>query len=140
MRRRVVPCVCAHHALGGVPDAIPVYAIDGDTPLAYNPLHLIETTVFTRQVQSMLSPEEYRALQLSLIARPDAGPIIRGTGGLRKLRWRLLGRGKRGGIRVIYYWRVVPEQILLIYLYPKNVQANLTPAQLRALRRLVPEN
>ena len=73
----MVPCVCAHHALGGVPGAIAVYAIDGDAPVAYNPLRLIETTVFTRQVQSMLSPEWYRAPQLSLIARPDSRPVAR---------------------------------------------------------------
>ena len=60
-----------------------------------------------------------------------------GSGGLRKLRWRLPGRGKRGGARLIYYWNRAAERVYLLFLYPKNVQADLTPAQLRVLRALV---
>lgn len=100
-------------------------------------MELIETSIFTKQVQAALSEEEYRAFQLYLILRPDAGPIIPGSGGLRKVRWRLAGRGKRGGARVIYYWRTAQDQLILLFLYPKNAQAALTPSQVKALRTLV---
>lgn len=100
-------------------------------------MELIETSLFTKQVQASLSEGEYRLLQLHLVARPDAGDLIPGTGGLRKLRWRLLGRGKRGGSRIIYYWRSAADQIFLLFLYPKNVRSNLSPGELRALRRLI---
>jgi hypothetical protein len=64
---------------------------------------IIETPVFTRQVQAFRSDEEYRQLQSELIVRPDAGFIIPGSGGLRKVRWGYRGHGKRDGTRVIYY-------------------------------------
>ena len=98
---------------------------------------LIETSVFTKQVQASLSEREYRLLQLHLVMQPDAGELIRGTGGLRKLRWRLPGGGKRGGARIIYYWRSTADQIFLLFLYPKNVRSTLSPGELRALRKLV---
>ena len=66
-------------------------------------MELIETAVFTKQVHATLSDEQYRQLQLYLILRPDAGDLIPASGGLRKVRWQLPGRGKRGGARVIYY-------------------------------------
>lgn len=98
---------------------------------------IIETSVFTSQVQKLLSDDEYRQLQSELVTRPDAGAVIRGSGGLRKVRWSAQGRGKRGGARVIYYWAVGQEQILLLLIYPKNVQDDLTQAQLRLLRQIV---
>jgi len=64
---------------------------------------IIETPIFTRKNQAILSDEEYRLLQVQLINKPDSGKIIRGSGGLRKLRWSASGHGERGGIRVIYY-------------------------------------
>ncbi len=91
-------------------------------------------------LQAALSNEEYRALQLHLILRPDVGDVIPKSGGLRKLRWRMTGRGKRGGARVIYYWRSAAGLIFLLYLYPKNVRSNLTSAELRALRKLVTDD
>ena len=69
-----------------------------------------ETSVFTRQVQRLLDQESYRLLQLRLVAEPNAGKLIRGTGGLRKIRWEATGRGKRGGVRVIYQDDLTPEQ------------------------------
>ena len=98
---------------------------------------IVETSVFTRQVQKILTDEEYRALQMALIARPDMGKVIRGSGGIRKVRWSTRGRGKRGGVRVIYYWAVVREQLLMLFIYPKTKQSDLTREQLKTLRRIV---
>ncbi len=67
-------------------------------------MRFVETPVFTRAVTALLDEEQYRALQLALALRPEQGDVIRGSGGLRKLRWGLAGRGKRGGARVIYHW------------------------------------
>ena len=100
-------------------------------------MELIETPIFTRQVQDQLPAEEYRLLQLHLVQRPDAGSIIPGSGGLRKLRWRLPGRGKRGGARIIYYWKRAPGRLFLQFLYAKNVRSDLSRAQLRVLRELI---
>ena len=98
---------------------------------------IVETTVFMRQVQKLLSDEEYRQLQIELIVRPDKGVIIQGSGGLRKARWRLRGQGKRGGLRVIYFWAVEQDRLLMLLMYPKNIQGDLTPAQLKTLRQAV---
>jgi mRNA-degrading endonuclease RelE of RelBE toxin-antitoxin system len=68
----------------------------------------------------LLSDEEYRTLQLHLAAHPNSGAVIKGTGGLRKLRWSVAGRGKRGGARIIYYWAVSDNTILMLYGFPKN--------------------
>jgi hypothetical protein len=98
---------------------------------------IIETPIFTRRIQVILSNEEYRLLQIHLINRPDSGKIIRGTGGLRKLRWSAAGHGKRGGIRVIYYWFVSTDTLLLLFAYSKSEQDELTPDQLRQLKKVV---
>lgn len=72
-----------------------------------------------------------------MVYRPDMGDLIQGSGGLRKIRWKLEGRGKSGGVRVIYYWVTGDNQIRLIYAYLKNKQEDLTVAQLDALRKIV---
>ena len=100
---------------------------------------IIETPIFTRRVQDILSDDEYRLLQAQLVQRPDAGKIIPGSGGLRKLCWSASGRGKRGGARVIYYWFVSDEVILMLFAFPKNERADLTPDQLKQLKKLVEE-
>lgn len=102
-------------------------------------MRLIETPVFTRAVVALLEDEEYRSLQLALLQRPELGAAIPRSGGLRKMRWALPGRGKRGGLRVIYFWDEPTETFYMLYAYPKNEQENLTAQQLRVLSRLVRE-
>ena len=99
----------------------------------------IETSIFTRQVLDLLTDEEYRELQKVLVNRPNAGSLIVGSGGLRKIRWAKQGRGKRGGVRVIYYWAVSSEQILMLFIYPKNERDDLTPTQIKMLKQIVEE-
>lgn len=100
-------------------------------------MQFIETSVFTRQVTAILTDDEYGQLQMTLFARPDMGVIIPHSGGLRKVRWSMSGRGKRGGVRVIYYWVVAEDQILMLFIYPKNEKDDLTPQQLKVLREIV---
>lgn len=102
-------------------------------------LWLVETAVFTEEITRLLSDEGYRALQLSLILRPDRGRLIPGSGGLRKLRWPEPGRGRRGGLRVIYCWDARAERIYFLWVYRKSRQEDLTPRQLRVVRRLAEE-
>ena len=83
-------------------------------------LTFVETKLFTSLVGQYLSDEEYAALQQALTAHPDAGAVIRGSGGVRKLRWGLPGRGKRGGVRVIYYLRSRQGEAWMLTLYAKN--------------------
>jgi hypothetical protein len=98
----------------------------------------IETSVSTREIKSLLPDEEYRMLQTALMFRPDAGDIIRGGGGLRKVRWNLPGRGKRGALRVIYFWDP-PDAIYMLLPYKKTDQDDLTPEQMKFLRAMVKE-
>ena len=102
-------------------------------------MKFIETPIFTKDVRALLSDEEYRGLQLALLLRPEQGSVIPGSGGLRKIRWRVKGRGKRVGMRVIYYWMTVEDTIFMLLLYEKSTQEDLTPAQVRVLKRLVRE-
>jgi mRNA-degrading endonuclease RelE of RelBE toxin-antitoxin system len=98
---------------------------------------IIETPIFTRKIQELISDEEYRLLQIHLVNRPDVGKIIPGSSGLRKLRWSARGRGKRGGIRVIYYWFMPQDTILLLFAYSKKEKDDLTKEQLRQLRKVI---
>ncbi len=102
-------------------------------------MRFIETPIFTRTVVEVLDDEQYRTMQLALVLRPQLGPVIRGSGGLRKLRWSLAGMGKRGGIRLISYWDEPSESFCMLYAYPKRAQKDLTARQLRTLARVVRE-
>lgn len=97
----------------------------------------IETSAFTRQWLDVFDDEELRLLQAFLMEQPEAGAVIRGGGGLRKLRWRAAGRGKRGGTRLIYYHANALSQIFLLLIYAKNQQEDLTPEQIRLARAVV---
>ena len=96
----------------------------------------IETPVFTRQVQELLSDEAYSAFQWYMALNPRAGDVIQGTGGLRKVRWSVAGGGKRGGVRVIYFHVAAQAQVRLLLIYRKGVKHDLTVAEKRTLRRL----
>jgi len=98
----------------------------------------IETSIFTREIQRLLPDESYRMLQSVLMLRPDAGSIIRGSGGLRKIRWNLPGSGKRGALRVIYFWSA-SDTIFMLFPYRKTDQEDLTSKQLKLLRKMVKE-
>ncbi len=102
-------------------------------------MRFVETPIFTNEVRRLLADDEYRALQLALLFRPEQGAVIPGSGGLRKIRWGARGTGKRGGSRVIYYWEKDPEVIYMLFLYRKSEQADLTTEQLRILKKLVQE-
>jgi hypothetical protein len=102
-------------------------------------MRFIETPVFTRAIVALLDDEAYQLLQLALLQRPTLGAVIRGSGGLRKARWSLPGQGKRGGVRVIYFWDEASETFYMLYAYPKAEQEDLTGRQLRLLSRLIRE-
>ena len=102
-------------------------------------VELIETPTFTRQITALLSNEDYGAFQSRLAANPGLGALIKGGSGIRRIRVAVGSRGKRGGARVIYYWAVRKDLILLLYAYAKNVSADLTPRQVAQLAKVVKE-
>ena len=96
----------------------------------------IETTVFTKHLSAYLTDDEYLGLQNLLLRFPETGKPVPGSGGVRKLRWGTKGRGKRGGIRVIYYLKRIDDAIWLLTLYHKNETVTL-PAHV--LKQIAPE-
>ena len=102
-------------------------------------MRFVETLIFTTVIRRLLDDDAYGALQVALLLRPEQGPLITGSGGLRKLRWGSRGRGKRGGIRVIYYWAPREAMFYMLYAYAKNEQGDLTRAQVHDLAKLVRE-
>jgi hypothetical protein len=99
---------------------------------------IVETTIFSRQIDRLIGDNEKQELLDELIRDPAHGDVIKGSGGCRKLRWAAHGRGKSGGIRVIYFWKR-PDLMYLLIAYPKNVKDNLSPAELKELTKLVKE-
>ena len=97
----------------------------------------IETSTFTKLLYDYLSEEEYVGLQSYLLQHPSAGPVVRGSGGLRKLRSALPGRGKRGSIRVIYYWKQRDDEIWMPTLYAKGEASTIPGHVLRKIGEVI---
>jgi hypothetical protein len=97
----------------------------------------IETSIFTRQIQDLISDDHLRLLQEWIVRSPVAGNLIKGSSGCRKLRWRTAATGKRGGIRVIYYWMKEYDQVLLLFAYAKSRTDDLSQAQIKILGEIV---
>lgn len=97
----------------------------------------IEIPIFTAELLTLLSDDEYREMQKVLLLEPTKGDLIRGSGGFRKMRWQQAHKGKRGGARVIYYWEKSSEKLYLIFIYKKSDQEDLTPDQVKFLKSLV---
>ena len=102
-------------------------------------MEFIETPTFTRQVTQLLSDEEYRQLQNALVEDPKCGDLIKGGGGIRKVRHAVQGRGKSGGVRAIYYWVKDRHQIYMLVVYPKSKKETLSDDETAILRELVKE-
>jgi len=102
-------------------------------------MRFVETPTFTKVITALLDDESYRGLQSALMRRPEQGPTLGGTHGARKVRWARPGAGKRGGIRVIYYWAARDAAFYMLYAYTKNEQGDLTPSQVRVLAALIRE-
>lgn len=100
-------------------------------------MEFIETTTFTKYVYIYLSEDEYLGLQRFLLVHPEAGKVVPGSGGVRKLRWAMAGRGKRGGLRVIYYFKRRDDEIWLLTIYSKSEVKNIPAHILRQIAREV---
>ena len=103
--------------------------------MTYNEIiKFIESTGFSKRVYDYLDDDEYSRLQWAMLGRPEAGAVIPNSGGIRKLRWAAAGQGKRGGLRVLYYWRPAACEIWLLAIYAKSETGNPSPVILQALR------
>jgi mRNA-degrading endonuclease RelE of RelBE toxin-antitoxin system len=98
---------------------------------------VVETPFFLRKAASLLDEGERAELVVFLGANPETGNVIPETGGVRKLRWAAQGKGKRGGVRVIYYFHSESFPLFLLTVYAKNQKATLTKAERNEFRRLV---
>jgi mRNA-degrading endonuclease RelE of RelBE toxin-antitoxin system len=99
-------------------------------------MQFVETPIFTAAVLKLLSDEEYRGFQNFLMEQPDAGDVIQETGGLRKVRWSAGSKGKRSGVRVIYFYVDSSEQFRMVLIYNKGVKDDLTMAEKRQLKAI----
>lgn len=96
-------------------------------------MEFIETSIFTRLVYSYLSDDEYLGLQVFMLKYPEAGKIVPGSGGVRKLRWAMAGKGKRGGVRIIYYFRKQESELWMLTIYGKSKIENIPAHILRQI-------
>ncbi|MBT8086213.1 MAG: type II toxin-antitoxin system RelE/ParE family toxin [Woeseia sp.] len=100
-------------------------------------MEFIETTGFSRIRENYFDDSQFNMLQLFLMDRPDAGDIVKGSGGVRKLRWGQRGQSKRGGVRVICYWITKDNQILFLTAYAKTEARDLSREAIRAMHEIV---
>lgn len=100
-------------------------------------MEFIETRIFSEEICHLSSDNEYKDLQEYLCLFPLAGDVIPGAGGIRKIRWVAKGHGKRGGMRIIYYYFLKESQIYMLLAYPKNAKDNLTVEEKKYLKQLV---
>jgi hypothetical protein len=98
---------------------------------------VVETERFLKDVEPLMSDAEREELVMFLGANPEAGKVMPETGGVRKVRWALAGRGKRGGARAVYYYHSERLPLFLLTAYPKNEKPNLSKAERSAMKRLV---
>ena len=97
-------------------------------------LTFVESPLFSKQVYDYLDDEEYAAFQVYLASAPDAGDLVKESGGIRKIRWRRKGRGKSGGVRVLYFARLQSGEIWLLLIYAKSAVDSIPGHILKALR------
>jgi mRNA-degrading endonuclease RelE of RelBE toxin-antitoxin system len=97
-------------------------------------MEFIESPLFSKLISNYLNNDEYAALQWELVLHPETGDLIPGSGGLRKMRWGSKGHGKRGGVRIIYYFKHNQGKIWLLTLYAKNEAANIPLKILRHIK------
>jgi hypothetical protein len=100
-------------------------------------MEIIETAPFARCREELFDDEQFRKLEEHLVLNPAAGALIPGGAGLRKIRWPGSGRGKRGGVRVIYYFRAKTNRLFLLFGYRKNQCEDLTRVQIKSLAKIV---
>ncbi|NUM47388.1 MAG: type II toxin-antitoxin system RelE/ParE family toxin [Anaerolineales bacterium] len=98
-------------------------------------MEFIEASAFTRYVYSYLTEDEYLGLQSFLLQFPEAGKVVPGSGGVRKIRWAITGRGKSGGVRVIYYFKRREDEIWLLTIYSKSETENIPAHILRQIAK-----
>ena len=98
-------------------------------------MEFIEASAFTKYLYDYLSEEEYAGLQSFLLQYPEAGKVVRGSGGVRKVRWAMSGRGKSGGVRVIYYFKKMDDEIWLLTIYSKNERETIPAHVLREIAK-----
>lgn len=98
-------------------------------------MEFIEATTFTKYVYDYLTEDEYLGLQSHLLQYPEAGKVVPGSGGVRKVRWGMSGRGKSGGVRVIYYFKKQDDEIWLLTIYSKNEVENIPAHVLRQIAK-----
>jgi len=117
-----------------------IFILSKYTQFAYN-IHvtLFESHQFSELIEQYLSDDEYADLQMFLAQNPVAGDLIQGTGGFRKLRWGVRGRGKRSGVRIIYYWFENESEIWFLTLYAKNEVTDLSPNERKILKQMIDE-
>lgn len=98
-------------------------------------MEFIETSLFTKLVYEYLTEAEYIGFQNFLFYSPESGVVVPGSGGVRKVRWKVKGRGKRGGVRVIYYFKKQNDEIWLLTIYQKNELENISADVLRQIAK-----